>query len=191
MIKSIKRAPALLLPVLLLSLLAAGCGGAGSSRSMVDLTNPFLGPDWSSWLVGPIARLATPEEIQGYLALKDDAAAAAFAESFWKKRGEAVRQAYGERAMNADRLYSEGGYLGHRTDRGAIFVLYGRPEKEGFEVSPSPKESAVEVWTYGPDAPSGLDGNKPNPVYRFIKRGDLTVTYIPRLQPVTLQPVQN
>lgn len=188
MLKSLKFAPALLL----LAVLAAGCGGGtAGNRSAIDLTNLFLGPDWSSWLVGPIARLATPEEIQAYLALKDDAAAAAFAESFWKKRGEPVRQAYAERAVNADRLYSESGYLGHRTDRGAIFVIYGRPLKEGFEVSPSPKESAVEVWTYGPDAPSGLDGNKPNPTYRFIKRGDLTVTYVPRLQPVTMPPVQN
>ena len=191
MIESLKRVSAFLLPALLLSLLAVGCGGASSSRSMEDLTNPFLGPDWSAWLVGPISRLTTPQEIQTYLALKDDAAAAAFAEAFWKKRGEAVRQAYAERALNADRLYSEGGYLGHRTDRGTIFVLYGRPEKEGFEVSPSPKESAIEVWTYGPDAPSGLDGNKPNSVYRFIKRGDLTVNYVPRVQPIALQPVQN
>ena len=190
MMKSIKRASAFLLPALLLSLLAAGCGG-GASRSMEDLTNPFLGPDWSAWLVGPISRLTTPAEIQAYLALKDDAAAAAFADAFWKKRGEAVRQAYAERSLNADRLYSEGGYLGHRTDRGTIFVLYGRPEKEGFEVSPSARESAIEVWTYGSDAPSGLDGNKPNPVYRFIKRGDLTVNYTPRVQPITLQPVQN
>ena len=70
-------------------------------------------------------------------------------------------------------------------------MLYGRPDKEGFEVSPSAKESAVEVWTYGVNAPSGLDGKKPNPAYRFIKRGDLTVNYFPRAQPITLQPVQN
>lgn len=191
MMKSVKSVPALLLLASMLPLLAAGCGGGGTTRSMAELTNPFLGPDWSSWLVGPISRLTTPEETQAFLALKDDAAAAAFAESFWKKRGPAVGQAYAERATNADRLYSEGGYLGHRTDRGTIFVIYGRPEKEDFEVSPSPKEPAVEVWTYGAGAPSGLDGNKPNPTYRFIKRGDLTVTYIPRLQPVTMQPVQN
>src|SRR5882672_10430940 len=91
--KRIQRAPALLL-VLILTLLATGCGDAGATRTMADLTNPFLGPDWSAWLVGPISRLATPEEMQSFLALKDDAAAAAFAESFWKKRGEPVRQAY-------------------------------------------------------------------------------------------------
>ncbi len=190
MMKSLKHAPAFLL-LTLLALLVGACGEAGSTRTMADLTNPFLGPDWSAWLVGPISRLTTPEETQAFLALKDDAAAAAFAESFWKKRGAAVQQAYAERALNADRLYSEGGYLGHRTDRGAVFVLYGRPDKEGFEVSPSAKESAVEVWTYGVNAPSGLDGKKPNPAYRFIKRGDLTVNYFPRAQPITLQPVQN
>ena len=118
MMKSLKHAPAFLL-LTLLALLVGACGEAGSTRTMADLTNPFLGPDWSAWLVGPISRLTTPEETQAFLALKDDAAAAAFAESFWKKRGAAVQQAYAERALNADRLYSEGGYLGHRTDRGA------------------------------------------------------------------------
>ena len=185
-VKRIQCAPALLLLALL-----AGCGGASAPRSMADLINPLLGPDWSAWLVGPISRLATPEETRAFLALKDDAAAAAFAESFWSKRGNGIRHAYAERAVTADRLYSEGGYLGHRTDRGVIFVLYGRPEKEGFEVSPNPRDSAIEVWSYGKDAPSGLDGNRPNPVYRFIKRGDLTVSYVPRAQPLALPPVDH
>ncbi|HEX3557503.1 MAG TPA: GWxTD domain-containing protein [Thermoanaerobaculia bacterium] len=182
-VQRIQCAPALLL----LALLAAGCGDAGSSKSMADLANPFLGPDWSAWLVGPISRLATPEETQAFLALKDDAAAAAFAETFWSKRGNPIRRAYAERASTADRLYSESGYLGHRTDRGTIYVLYGPPEKEGFEVSPNPRDSGIEVWSYGPNAPSGLDGNRPNSVYRFIKRGDLTVSYFPRVQPVLPQ----
>jgi len=180
-------APALLL----LALLAAGCRRAGAPSSLADLTNPFLGPDWSAWLVGPISRLATPEETRAFLALKDDAAAAAFAERFWSKRGNGIRHAYAERAVTADRLYSEGGYLGHRTDRGVIYVLYGPPEKEGFEVSPNPRDSGIEVWSYGPNAPSGLDGNRPNPVYRFIKRGDLTVSYVPRVQPIALPPGQD
>lgn len=167
---------------LLLALLAAGCGGGGAPRSAVDLTNPFLGLDWSAWLVGPISRLAAPEEIRAYLALKDDAAAATFAESFWSKRGKAVLQAFEERSAVADRLYSEAGYNGRRTDRGVVYVLYGRPEKVGFAISSRPKDPPIEVWTYGANAPSGLDGRRPNSTYSFTKRGDLTVTYGPRAQ---------
>ena len=162
---------------LLLALLAAGCGGGGAPRSAADLTNPFLGPDWSAWMVGPVSRLATPEETQTFLALKDDAAAAAFAESFWSRRSKAVLQAFEERSAVADRLYTEAGYTGRRTDRGIVYVLYGPPEKSGFAVSPRPNDPPIEVWTYGADAPSGLDGRRPNRSYRFTKRGDLTVLY--------------
>lgn len=164
---------------LLLALLAAGCGGGGTSRSAADLTNPFLGPDWSAWLVGPVSRLATPEETQAFLALKDDAAAAAFADSFWKKRGQPVLKTFEERSAVADRLYSEAGYNGRRTDRGTVFVLYGPPEKVGFEVSARPGDPPIEVWTYGANSPSGLDGRRPFSSYRFVKRGDLTVNYGP------------
>ncbi|MEA2602369.1 MAG: GWxTD domain [Acidobacteriota bacterium] len=164
---------------LLLALLAAGCGGGGAPRSAADLTNPFLGPDWSAWLVGPVSRLATPEEVQAFLALKDDAAAEAFAASFWSQRGQPVLKAFEERSAVADRLYSEAGYNGRRTDRGVIYVLYGRPEKVSFDVSPRPGDPPIEVWTYGANSPSGLDGRHPLASYRFIKRGDLTVTYGP------------
>ena len=68
MMKSLQNAPAFLL-LALLALFVVACGDAGATRSMADLTNPFLGPDWSSWLVGPIVRLATPEETQTFLAL--------------------------------------------------------------------------------------------------------------------------
>lgn len=46
------------------------------------------------------------------------------------------------------------------------------PRREG--------EPPIEVWLYGQDAPSGLDSRRPAPLYRFVKRGDLTVLYVPR-----------
>jgi hypothetical protein len=58
-------------------------------------------------------------------------------------------------------------------------VLYGRPTKVEFEVPPTSEDSPVEVWTYDSSAPSGLDARRPAGRYRFIKRGDLTVTYLP------------
>src|SRR4030095_13912162 len=123
--------------VLLLGLLAAGCGGGASApRSLAELTNPFLGPEHSAWLVGAGSRLASPQEIQEYQALRDDQQAEAFIESFWQRRdaapdkpGNPLREAYDQRAANADRLFSEAGFLGRRTDRGVLYVLYGPPER--------------------------------------------------------------
>lgn len=187
------------LPLLLI--LAAACGGGGiSTRSIADLTNPAVGPEYSGWLIGAVSRIATPEEIQAYLAIRDDAAAQAFIESFWEKRdpapakpGNPIRETFDERSAAADRQFSEAGFLGRRTDRGTIYVLYGRPTKIDFEVSPTPEDSPIEVWTYDSSAPSGLDARRPAGLYRFIKRGDLTVTYLPTQRRVVpgIPPGQN
>jgi GWxTD domain-containing protein len=161
----------------------AGCAGA-PARSATDLTNPFLGPEYTGWLIGPIARLATPEELQAFQALTTDEQAQAFVEAFWAKRtgsadqfGNTVRQVFEKRAAEADRAFSESGYRGRRTDRGAVYILYGPPKKTDYEVSPTPGENPLEVWMYDETSPPGLDGKKPAGLYRFIKRGDLTVTY--------------
>jgi len=174
----------------LILLWAQACGSAAPrTASAADLTNPFLGPEQSSWLIGPIAFIASPEEIKAYLALTDESQAAQFIDQFWAKRdpnpskpGNPLRETFDERTVEADRLYTEAGYRGRRTDRGTIFVIYGPPTKTDFEISPSPREPAIEAWTYAATTPAGLDGRKPSLLYRFIKRGDLTVTYVPRGQ---------
>jgi GWxTD domain-containing protein len=187
-----KRGPVLVL----LALLAAGCAGGGApSRSRADLTNPFLGPDYSAWLIGPVARIATTQEIEEFLSLQDDRQAAAFVQAFWDHRdpapdkpGNPVREAYEARSEEADRLYSEAGLLGRRTDRGAVYVVYGPPSKVEFEVSPIPNGPPLELWTYGADAPSGLNARRPAGGYRFVKQGDRTVLYIAGARSVLLQP---
>jgi GWxTD domain-containing protein len=176
-----RRGPALLL----LAALAAGCGGGiSSSRSAAELTNPFLGPEHTSWLIGAVSYLASPEEVQQYLALRDDGQAAAFVEAFWSRRdpapdrpGNPLRETLERRSADADRLYSESGILGRRTDRGTFFVLYGPPKKVEFELSPVPHGPPVEAWLYDSNSPAGLDGRRPSGIYRFIKSGDLTVLY--------------
>jgi GWxTD domain-containing protein len=178
-----KRGPFLLLVLLL----AAGCGGGGTaapSRSRAELINPALGPDYSAWMVGAASRLATPEEINEFVTLRDDQQAEAFIERFWQKHnptpdrpGNPLRQEFEKRSANADRQFSEAGLLGRRSDRGTIYVLYGLPKKIDHDVSPVPNGPPLEVWIYGTDAPSGLDGKRPSPLYRFIKNGDVTVLY--------------
>jgi len=181
-----RRLLLLLVPLALL----AGCGGGTTgSRSLVALINPALGPEYSSWLSGAASRLATPEETGEFLALKDDQQAAGFVEKFWQRRGGLVRKAFDERSAEADRRFSEAGLLGRRTDRGVLFILYGAPQKTDYEVSPVPNGPPVELWVYGAQSPSGLDGKRPAPFYRFIKNGDLTVLYAGRAAvPVTLTP---
>jgi GWxTD domain-containing protein len=176
---------------LLLALLPllSGCAGAGAvapaSRSAADLTNARLSLERSQWLVGPIALMATVAEVREYLALADDAAAAAFEEAFWQRRdpdptrpGNPARVLFERRVADADRRFGEAGYRGRRTDRGAIFVLHGEPESIDFEINPRADEPPLEVWTYGRDAQPGLGGRQPAPTYRFIKQGDLTVFYL-------------
>jgi hypothetical protein len=184
----------------------AGAGGGAAAVSMGELINPFLGPDYSDWLVGPVMRIASAGEVKTYLGLHDDREAAAFIEQFWDRRkpakgerpapgapsgsfppvaalragGNTALALFEERAGVADKKFSEGGLLGRHTDRGTVLVLYGPPKRSGFEVAPSPGDSPIEVWEYPPDTPAGLDGKRPERFYRFAKRGDLTVTYVPR-----------
>lgn len=186
-----KLALAVLAAGALLSACASGGGGGrggvpGLGRSRTDLLNPSLGPEYTSWLVGPVAFLATKEEVAAYLALTTDPAAQEFIQQFWARRNphpkrpdNVLLEAFEERGTEADRLYGEGGYLGRRTDRGTIFVLYGKPEKVDYEVPPVSGAPPIEVWTYSLEAPAGLTGRKPSPLYRFTKRGDLTVFYFP------------
>ena len=171
-----------LLPILALLVSCAST----PTQSATELTNPFLGPEYTGWLVGPIARLATPEEIAAFQALTTDEQAQAFVEAFWAKRtgvadqfGNRVRDVFEKRAAEADKAFSEAGYRGRRTDRGAVFILYGPPKKTDYEVSPTQGEPPLEVWIYDETSPPGLDGRKPAPLYRFIKRGDLTVSWTP------------
>lgn len=158
------------------------------------VTNLFLSPEHSRWLVGPISQIATPEEIASYLELRSDERAEGFIEEFWKRRGpeavwpnKGVRQIFEERVREADRLFSEAANVGRRTHRGTIYVLYGPAEETRFEVSARPRSPPVEIWSYPKESEVGLDGRHPARTYRFAKKGDLTVFYfgpIQRLRPV-------
>lgn len=184
------RAAALLACLAVAGLAGGGCSGAGVGGSAAaatgELVNPQLGPDDSTWLIGPVAHIATADEIRAYLALRDDAEAADFIQRFWERRNPRPGSAnplvtlFEERSAVADQEFTEAGVLGRRTDRGTILVLYGAPAKTGFAVPSRPTDRPIEVWEYGAAAPAGLDGKRPQAIYRFTKRGDLTVLYVPR-----------
>ena len=175
-------------------LLLAGCAAEPPrARTAAELNNTQLSPALSQWLIGAVSKLATPEEVRAYLALSDDAAATAFIEAFWAahdpnaaRPGNPLRELFERRALEADKRFSEAGYLGRRTDRGTLFVLYGEPKTIDFEINPREGNPPVELWTYGGAKGPALDGKLPSPVYRFVKQGDLTVLFQPPLIDRTL-----
>lgn len=149
-----------------------------------DLFNPLLGVDYSHWLVGPIARIASEKEIEAYLALTSDEAAARFIAGFWEKRnaGTALfhktpQQIFDQRVSEADKRFTEGAFPGSRTDRGTIYILYGEPEKIEFQTADRRRAPPIEEWRYAKDAEPGLDGEKPDRLYRFVEVNGHTTFY--------------
>lgn len=166
--------------------LAAPAADAARPIRYEDLTNPLLGPDYAAWLLGAVSRMASGAEIEEFLKLRSDEAAASWVERFWERRdltpgreGNLARQVFDTRSDEADRLYSEAGILGQHTARGAVLVLYGAPAKVDFDITSIPGNQAIEVWHYDSKAPFGLDGKRPVANFRFIKAGGLTVPYVP------------
>lgn len=161
------------------------------------LINPALAPELSQWLVGPIAVLASEEEEQAFMALRDDAEAEAFIETFWAQRDpypqrpdNPLRDTFDQRAAVANRLYSEGGRSGVHTARGTIYVIYGKPGRTDYEIAEDPRDPPVEAWFYSGEQETGLDGEPPGPRYRFIKRGAVTTFYTPLLGVDRARPVR-
>ena len=170
--------------LLVLAMAMPAEAGKRKRQGPEELTNFLLSPRYSQWLVGPIAQIATAEERKIFLGLQIDEEAAAFISEFWEKRGgEAVFPTQGqkvifdERAQEADRIFNEGTYRGYRTDRGTIFVLYGEPIEIRFEQAPRGRGEFLEIWEYAKDAETGLDGKKPETLYRFVKKDGATELY--------------
>lgn len=172
--------------LLVLSLVTASPALAGKRKKQdaEDLTNFLLSPRYSQWLVGPIGMIADDVEREAYLGLQDDGAAVAFIGEFWDKRGgetvfpaKSPKVIFDERKEEADRLFDERTYAGHRTDRGTLFVLYGEPEEIRFEAAPKGRGEFLEIWEYGKDSEPGLDGRQPETLYYFVKKDGRTTFY--------------
>jgi len=138
-----------------------------------DLINPFLGPAYTSWLVGPVGQLADEEERTLFLLVESNEEAAAFVEEFWSRRDGALKRQFEVRATEADKRYSESGLLGRRTDRGMVYVLFGDPEKTEWEEHRNIDDPNIELWTYAKGTGKGLNGKKPSRRYRFARDGDV------------------
>ena len=172
---------------LVLALATPVDAGKSKKKRHEDLVSVLLSPGLAQWLVGPISRIASEEEIREYLTLRDDAAAKEFIEEFWQKRtdpsnpwpGRQVRDVFEERLEEADRLFTEGTNLGRRTDRGELFVIYGTPQKRTYLQSEERRKTTYEVWLYDARTTRGLDGSAPKGIYYFTRKNGVTVVSAP------------
>ena len=170
-------------PAALVLALVLGTGSAAVAAESLerlhpdDLINPFLGPAYTRWLVGPVGQLADEEERTLFLLLESNEEAAAFVEEFWSRRDGKLKRQFELRAAEADKRYSESGLLGRRTDRGMVYVLFGDPEKTEWEEHRDIDDPDIELWTYPRGAAKGLNGKKPARRYRFAREGDVMRLY--------------
>lgn len=181
-LQQLSRAVLVLLALTLLALAAPAL--AKKPKAPEDLFNPFLGLEYSYWLVGAIAEIATEAEIDAYLRLASDAEAQSFIANFWEKRnaGTAVftktpQQLYEARSVEADKRFTERAYPGRRSDRGTTLILYGEPEKIEFTNPLKVNDYTLEAWNYAKDAAAGLNGKKPPRQVRFVEIEGKTVFF--------------
>ena len=180
-----RRLEAIGLVVLVLGLMAVPSGALKKNwADAEEIFNPLLGPEYSHWVVGPIYHMASEEELEEFQLLVDDAEAKAFVEAFWAKRNagtkvftETPQQIFERRSEEADKRFTEQAYPGSRSDRGAVFILYGEPEDIEFEAPQKVGGPTLEAWIYPKDAEKGLDGDKPKRRIRFVEIDGRTVLY--------------
>lgn len=184
--------PSLAAVVVAVSLLAVPAGAAKGKKPSdpEDLFNPLLGLEYSQWLVGPVADVASAGEVEAYLALASDEEAARFIDEFWARRTQGYsffdkkpRQVFEERAEVADKQFTEGAFPGRNTDRGRVWVVYGEPAEIVFEKPIDEGVPTLEVWKYAKDAAEGLDGERPKRVYRFVEIDGSKVLFTGRYRP--------
>jgi GWxTD domain-containing protein len=174
-----RRASTLAAAIAISALTGAPAPAAQKIHTADELFQPFLEGELSQWLVGPIGRLASEDEITEYLRLKTADEAKRFIDAFWARRdpdpakaGNPVRELFESRAAEADKQFSEAAVAGRRTDRGTILV-----QSIDYEEFRDVSAADVERWRYSKKAEPGLDGRRPQKEYRFAKRGDLTQFY--------------
>lgn len=112
------------------------------------LVQPGLKGKYAKWFHEDVVYIITPEEARAFEMLKTDEQRDAFIAQFWRARDTTpateeneYRKEYYGRIAYANEHFSFAEILGWRTDRGRIFIIYGKPD----EVEPIP---SGEKWIY-------------------------------------------
>jgi GWxTD domain-containing protein len=114
----------------------------------VSFAQSGLKSSYVRWLNQDVLYIITPEEVQAFKLLKTDEQRESFIAQFWRNRDpdpkteeNEFRREYYARIAHANENFSFSDVPGWRTDRGRIYITYGKPD----EVEPLP---SGERWLY-------------------------------------------
>src|ERR1051325_7804168 len=83
----------------------------------------------AAWAKGPQQFIMTSEEKAAWSQLKDDAAAQAFIDQFWARRGAPYHADFDTKVKYADEHFKGGRLRGALSDRGKTLILFGTPTR--------------------------------------------------------------
>ncbi|MEO6393018.1 MAG: GWxTD domain-containing protein [Pyrinomonadaceae bacterium] len=166
----------------LCALIALAAGSVAAQQAPTDPQNnprkekKEKGNPLADWAEKDVTPIMTPDELRAWKLLKTDEEREAFIIIFWRLRdtdpdteANEYREAYYERMQYANEHFSSGkpGYL---TDRGRIYLVYGKPDEieshpsGGSYQGPTAQSSAdttypFEIWFYRhlPNVGNGLE----------------------------------
>src|SRR5690349_19097973 len=127
---------------------------------------PELKKAYKDWLEKDVAYIITDEERKAFKKLETDDEREHFIEEFWRRRDpdpdtdeNEYREEYYERIAYANEHYASG-VPGWKTDRGRIYIMYGKPDelethpsggtynRESYEGGGSTSTYPFERWFY-------------------------------------------
>jgi len=157
---------------------------------------PEVKKAYKDWLEKDVAYIITDEERKAFKRLETDDEREHFIEEFWRRRDpdpdtdeNEYREEYYERIAYANEHYSSG-IPGWKTDRGRIYIMYGKPDelethpsggtynRESYEGGGSTSTYPFERWFYRylPGIGSGIEIEFVDPTgsgeYRIARNPD-------------------
>src|SRR5438034_11664882 len=143
------------LAVALLSLLFALPSGFAKKKNSEKTQDPSkktrnvkpeLNKAYKDWLEKDVAYIITDEERKAFKKLQTDDERERFIEEFWRRRDpdpdtdeNEYREEYYERSAYANEHFASG-IPGWKTDRGRIYIMYGKPDEKDSHPAGGPYE---------------------------------------------------
>lgn len=116
---------------------------------------PVEARTYEKWVERDALYIITPEEKKTFLALKTNVEREEFIELFWLRRDpnpdteiNEYREAYYDRIAYTNEHFSSAATAGWRTDKGRIYIIYGKPDSVITRFDEKEAKAWIEEWHY-------------------------------------------